>query len=204
MSQTKRLPTHEGGGDFILLMDSKPEVEAAAWEEADFEKQFEGITDDCERKYVGQSRQAFRNMIERGNEKEGWKFLEKKKETNIWTKRTADGAMGIKCEGIVPFPPEQILEFLFDEVEKLKYDKDQASGKHIASLPLGTDLGYAAYKGRFMISGRDFLYVSMHAKGPDGTIVLAYESTEHPDYPPEKKYVRAHTSLAGWLLKPTA
>ena len=88
-------------------------------------------------------------------------------------------------------------------MEKLKYDKDQASGKHIEALPLNTDIGYAAYKGRIMVSGRDFLYVSHHAKGPKGEIVLAYQSTEHPEYEPTKKYVRGHTHIAGWFLTPS-
>lgn len=58
----------------------------------------------------------------------------------------------------------------------MKYDSDMADGKYLIEFPLDVKLGYSAFKGRFMVSGRDFLYISSHAKGPDGTIVLAFKS----------------------------
>lgn len=77
-----------------------------------------------------------------------------------------------------------------------------AQGEYPIKFPLDVKIGYSQFKGRFMISGRDFVYIANHAKGPDGTIVLAFKSVEHPDLLPTKKYVRAHTYIAGWFLKP--
>ena len=67
---------------------------------------------------------------------------------------------------------------------------------------MNISVGYSAYKGKMLASGRDFLYVTYVAKSLDGTMVIASTGTEHDACPPVKKYVRAHTIIAGWILTP--
>ena len=47
---------------------------------------------------------------------------------------------------------------MWDGEETKKYDKDKEEGKTLESFPLDVDVGYAAYKGKMMVKGRDFVY----------------------------------------------
>lgn len=74
--------------------------------------------------------------------------------------------------------------------------------KRLFSFPMNTILVNTIFKGRFMVGGRDFICVASHVKRADGTIMLAFKSVEHPDYPPVKKYVRGIAYIVGWIVKP--
>lgn len=90
-------------------MDSKAPQSEASWDDEEFAKQVAEITDPHHKKYIEQGRAAFKLMVEMGNEKEGWKFQENKNECNIWHKRSAEGVLSTKSEGIIPFAPDTIL-----------------------------------------------------------------------------------------------
>lgn len=109
----------------------------------------------------------------------------------------------IKGIGAIPFKPEEIKEFLWDGEETKKYDKDREEGKTVEEFPLDVEVGYASYKGKMLVSGRDFVYSMAIVRHEDGSMVIASTATEHEAVPVTKKKVRAHTTVAGWLLKPT-
>lgn len=54
-----------------------------------------------------------------------------------------------------------------------------------------------------LASGRDFVYSLGVVRNDEGQIVIASTATEHDSMPPTKKKVRAHTTVAGWLLTPS-
>ena len=109
----------------------------------------------------------------------------------------------IKGIGFIPFTPEEIKAFLWDEEESKKYDMEKEEGQTLEKFPLDVEVGYAAYKGKMLVSGRDFVYSLGVVKNDAGQVAIASTATEHDAMPPTKKKVRAHTTVSGWLLTPS-
>ena len=85
----------------------------------------------------------------------------------------------------------------------MKYDKDKEEGKTLEAFPLDVEVAYAAFKGKMMVSGRDFVYSIGVVRNDAGQVAIASTATEHDAMPPTKKKVRGHTTVSGFLLTPS-
>jgi len=75
--------------------------------------------------------------------------------------------------------------------------------KTIEEYPVNMKLAVQAFRGKLLVSSRDFLFLAQSILFPDGTIKLAVISVEDKRAPPAKPHVRGRVIIAGWILKPT-
>lgn len=65
-----------------------------------------------------------------------------------------------------------------------------------------TKFEYLRYKGKLLISGRDFVNVSHKYTDADGRIIISAYSVTHSDKPEQSGYVRGNIKMAGWIITP--
>eukprot|EP00826_Nyctotherus_ovalis_P043229 TRINITY_DN4528_c0_g1_i19.p1 TRINITY_DN4528_c0_g1~~TRINITY_DN4528_c0_g1_i19.p1 ORF type:complete len:129 (+),score=50.72 TRINITY_DN4528_c0_g1_i19:649-1035(+) len=59
-----------------------------------------------------------------------------------------------------------------------------------------------SYKGKLVVSSRDFCFITKKVFEADGSIILPAVSVEDPRVPPTKGNVRARLITAGWIIRP--
>ncbi len=161
------------------------------------------ITDERAKGYITKGRESFKKLLEYASSDEGWKKSEEKSGVLVLTRKGDEGVSIIKGKGSIPFTCEEIKAFLWDKEETKKYDKDKEEAKTIEMFPLETEVGYTAYKGKMLASGRDFVYTVNVIRNDEGQLVITSGAVEHEGAPPIKKKVRAQTTVAGWLMTPS-
>lgn len=75
-------------------------------------------------------------------------------------------------------------------------------GKIIEEYPNAMILITESYRGKMLVSSRDFCFVDQKIYEPDGTIFLPAISVEDARVPPAKPHVRGRLIIAGWILRP--
>lgn len=75
-------------------------------------------------------------------------------------------------------------------------------GKIIQRYPVSMGLYHEVYKGKFLVSSRDFCFADIRVFESDGSIVIPAISVEDPRVPPVKDNVRGTLLLAGWIIRP--
>ena len=83
-----------------------------------------------------------------------------------------------------------------------KYSDTLIDSDVVENLEMDTTVIYNSYKGKMMVSGRDFCMVTQVYVEDDGTIIYGTSSIEHPKCPPVKKFVRADLIIGGWIFTP--
>ena len=59
-----------------------------------------------------------------------------------------------------------------------------------------------SFRGKMLVSSRDFLFLAQAVFNSDGSISIAVTSVEDARAPPAKPHVRGRVIIAGWSLKP--
>lgn len=96
----------------------------------------------------------------------------------------------------------QIVEFLKVPNINKKFDDLFDYSECLLSLPMNTRVQHNVLKSLFLVSWRDFVYVSHCILYPDGKIVLGAKSIEFEACPPTDFAVRGDIEVAGWILEP--
>ena len=61
---------------------------------------------------------------------------------------------------------------------------------------------YLRYKGKLLVSGRDFVNVSHRYTDADGRIIISAYSVPYEGKPEQDGYVRGNIKMAGWVITP--
>ncbi|KAH9154009.1 hypothetical protein AeRB84_003833 [Aphanomyces euteiches] len=112
----------------------------------------------------------------------------------------------VMAKGVINCPAGFLAEILQDIAEMTTFDEMTASCRvvELVDLPTKTSVRYAQAKPVFPTLARDFVVITSEKRLEDGTIAIASRSIEHPTVPEAKGFVRAHTHISGYLVKPLA
>lgn len=90
-----------------------------------------------------------------------WKIMEEKKDYKLFYFDEPDGLRSVKSEIVIDKNIKTVWDFLTDFNHKGKYDTNFDCGHNIRDIDSTYVLQYMKYKGKFMISPRDFTIISM-------------------------------------------
>jgi len=118
------------------------------------------------------------------------------------TMKGEDGFLCVKCTSTVRGSPIEVLAYTGLDKYKEDYDKSFLSGKDIEVF--GSDMRILnwIFKGKLMVSNRDFVMLSHRIFKPDGSIYVAFGSIEDSRAPAAKDPVRAKNIISGFEMKP--
>ena len=146
--------------------------------------------------------QARKSTFDLINEVYGpYKQLKSQKKIDIFTRDNGKEGQSVLGIGEIPFSIEKICEVLLDEKQRKNFDDMMEDGFILKRLENLTFLIYVTFKRFLILSPRDFVLCGCLVKFNDGTIILPSYSVELPEKPEDKKFVRAHLHIGGWILK---
>ena len=122
-----------------------------------------------------------------------------KEPLKVYTKDTDLGFM-IRSEWISVHPAKEIIAFLSNLEERMKWDKNQETLEEVGKLDDITGIYYKTYKKMLGMSRRDVVYVSRWREYEGGWIDVS-TSVLHPDFPEKQDSVRMQIYLGGYYAK---
>eukprot|EP00475_Leptophrys_vorax_P010929 TRINITY_DN17475_c0_g1_i1.p1 TRINITY_DN17475_c0_g1~~TRINITY_DN17475_c0_g1_i1.p1 ORF type:complete len:871 (+),score=228.62 TRINITY_DN17475_c0_g1_i1:514-3126(+) len=110
----------------------------------------------------------------------------------------------IKGEGIINASPRDIAGVLANLERRKWYDEFFTSSKLLSVVETNTKVYQMIYQAKELCRGgsRDFVLVDHWRELPDGRIVFASKSVDHPGASSRKAAVRAEILFAGWVIEP--
>ena len=117
-----------------------------------------------------------------------------------WYVDEENGCRSIKSEIFIKRPMKEVVEYVFNNDNKTKYDHNLSEAKQIVNYDDTYDLFYFKYKGAFFIECRDFYVAAYHKIGEDFSECFC-TSYNDPKYGPIKKVTRAELTYAGWEFR---
>jgi hypothetical protein len=90
-----------------------------------------------------------------------WKIMEEKKDYKLYYFDEPNGLRSVKSEIVIDKNIKTVWDYLTDFNHKAKYDTNFDCGHNIREINDTYVLQYMKYKGKFMISPRDFTIISM-------------------------------------------
>jgi len=125
--------------------------------------------------------------------------------------KPADGGVGCKGEGVLPFPPRAVVALLRDVGARGRYDSQFDSGRVVKTLGYQTNATYLRFKGVGFVAGRDFLIAAHWRLAADGAWWLATRSIEEALVVGRGgarlgtgSHVRGSVLVGGWAVRPEA
>ncbi|KAI8921369.1 hypothetical protein DFJ77DRAFT_414979, partial [Powellomyces hirtus] len=101
-----------------------------------------------------------------------------------------------------PHTAQQVLSVVKSASARKLWDGRFEDGRALVNYNLDEALMYSQQKGTFPVSGRDFVTTNLTHFDPDGTIYYTATSVVDRASPTDSKRVRAHLTVAGWIIKP--
>lgn len=99
-------------------------------------------------------------------------------------------------------PPEKVFRLIYDLDVRNKWDTTLHNLKVFGKINENADHMYSLFKAPLGASNRDFCQRRTKSMGYKGTaFIIHFESVEHPDCPPIKGNVRAHTYISGYIIR---
>merc|ERR1712032_523912 len=95
---------------------------------------------------------------------------------------------------------EYLCEYISDLDKMENYDPMFDYGKTLRVIDDRSSIRYLKYKGKFMISSRDFVIGGRIIK-KENEIILLLANYQSEKYPKNKDFVRADMKIAGFVLK---
>eukprot|EP00826_Nyctotherus_ovalis_P020168 TRINITY_DN1630_c0_g1_i1.p2 TRINITY_DN1630_c0_g1~~TRINITY_DN1630_c0_g1_i1.p2 ORF type:complete len:206 (-),score=47.08 TRINITY_DN1630_c0_g1_i1:107-724(-) len=145
------------------------------------------------------------SIIKEPNSGKDWAQVINEKNVTIYKKTVANCASllikGVALLEGVPF--EVMWKALADTSIRKSWETLFLNFESVESFPDGTELIYYNMKAPFPVQDRDFLQKKtvLHDYPAKGQVLLHFVSVESEKRPPLKKFVRAHTVVAGYLIK---
>ena len=138
------------------------------------------------------------------NSEKVWKLVVDKPGTTVYQKKSGDSPVCmIKAFCKVDFTPDIIFTAIWDQSVRPKWDTLFDDFRLVEDN--GNDgVLYYSIKTPWGITKRDWLQrrVCMRDWPEPGSIILHFESCEHPAMPPKKKCIRAETIISGYIIRP--
>ncbi|KAI9090451.1 hypothetical protein DFS34DRAFT_718741, partial [Phlyctochytrium arcticum] len=111
------------------------------------------------------------------------------------------------------FSAQEVLSVIRSSAARKFWDARFEDGKVLVNYNLDESLAYSQQKGTFPVSGRDFVTTNIikhpdansdtdEVDGASGAIFFASTSVVDQVAPLDSKRVRAHLTLAGWIIRP--
>ncbi|KAJ3161788.1 hypothetical protein HDU86_006559 [Geranomyces michiganensis] len=137
----------------------------------------------------------------------GWAFHSESSGVTISQKLVTGAPMPmVRGDAILRGPhgatPQQILSVVKSSSARKVWDARFEDGNALVNYNLDEALVMSQQKGTFPVSGRDFVTANMTHYDADGTIYFTATSVIDRSAPADSKRVRAHLTVAGWIIKP--
>jgi len=111
------------------------------------------------------------------------------------------GLRSIRSEGIIPTDIKTLFAYISDFNNRQKYDTNFDTGRIVRNVDDNYYISYQKYKGKLMISPRDFTCACYKNITADDGIILATTFTDLEKYPKEKGCERADLKIGAFMLK---
>ncbi|KAJ3184234.1 hypothetical protein HDU87_005081 [Geranomyces variabilis] len=137
----------------------------------------------------------------------GWAFHSESSGVTISQKLVTGAPMPmVRGDAILRGPhgatAQQILSVVKSSSARKVWDGRFEDGNALVNYNLDESLVMSQQKGTFPVSGRDFVTANMTHYDEDGTIYFTATSVVDRSAPVDTKRVRAHLTVAGWIIKP--
>ncbi|RLO03057.1 hypothetical protein DYB28_013349, partial [Aphanomyces astaci] len=112
----------------------------------------------------------------------------------------------VKATGQVACSAVHLANKLKDPVRLREYDMTILSSRVVeeVDMPSFTTIQFWQGVPLFPATAREFCVLTAERRLPQGVIVLAARSIEHPAVPPNAAYVRGEIYITGFILRPTS
>ena len=131
-----------------------------------------------------------------------WEKYDEKDGITVYTKKSDSGLNCVKGEGVLNFNANVIEDFAFQSETKPKCDDGCEESVCLESYGDDIKFEYLRYKGKLLVSGRDFVNVSVKYTDSEGRIIISAYSVPYADKPEQDGYVRGEIKRAGWIITP--
>ena len=162
---------------------------------------FAVIEDETKRKQAEEAKERGASLITFANA-DDWVKYDEKEGITVYTKKSETGLNCVKGEGVLNFNANVIEEFAFRSETKPLCDDGCEESVPIETFGDDTKFEYLRYKGKLLVSGRDFVNVSHKYVDSEGRNIISAYSVVHPDKPEQSGYVRGDVKKAGWIITP--
>ena len=162
---------------------------------------FAQITDETKRKQAEGAKERGPELVAFANSAE-WAKYDEKEGVIVYTMKSESGLNCIKGEATFNFNANVVEEFVFRSETKTKCDDGCEESKALESFGDDTKFEYLRYKGKLLVSGRDFVNVSHKYTDSEGRIIISAYSVPYADMPEQDGYVRGEIKRAGWIITP--
>eukprot|EP01019_Chilodonella_uncinata_P004258 GABU01005149.1.p1 GENE.GABU01005149.1~~GABU01005149.1.p1 ORF type:complete len:422 (+),score=127.38 GABU01005149.1:65-1267(+) len=100
--------------------------------------------------------------------------------------------------------PEKVFRLIYDLDIRTEWDNVLSNMKIFGKVNENVDHMYSLYRAPIGISNRDFCQRRTKSVGYKGTaFIIHFESVDHPECPPLKGVIRAHTTISGYVIRPS-
>ena len=120
-----------------------------------------------------------------------WEQYFKEDNFSGYTMKGEEGCLAIRSVGIIPCTPIEVISFLGLQKYKNEYDEIFIEGKAVEEYATGMKLVVESFRGKMLVSSRDFCFAGQTVYHSDGSIIYPVISVEDPRVPPIKPHVRA-------------
>ncbi|CAI2380657.1 unnamed protein product [Moneuplotes crassus] len=165
------------------------------------EDAFAAITDETKRQQAEKAKEKGDGIFAFANS-DGWEKYDEKDGITVYTMKSESGLNCVKGEGVLNFNSNVIEDFAFQSETKPKCDDGCEESSIIESFGDDIKFEYLRYKGKLLVSGRDFVNVSVKYVDSEGRSIISAYSVPHPDKPEQDGYVRGDVKTAGWIITP--
>ncbi|TPX68871.1 hypothetical protein SpCBS45565_g02823 [Spizellomyces sp. 'palustris'] len=138
----------------------------------------------------------------------GWEFHSQTSGVRISQRAVAGAQMPmVRGDAIIqgPWTAQEIVSVVKSATARRSWDARFEDGRALVNYNLDEALTYSQQKGTFPVSGRDFVTTNMiHFDPKTGAVYYTATSVVDQSAPTDPKRVRAHLTVAGWILKPVS
>ena len=162
---------------------------------------FEEIKDETKLKQAQGAKELGAELITYASHPD-WAKYDEKDGITVYTMKSESGLNCVKGEGTLNFNANVVEEFVFRSETKPLCDDGCEESTALETYGDDTKFEYLRYKGKLLVSGRDFVNASHKYVDAEGRIIICAYSVEHPDKPEQDGYVRGNIKKAGWIITP--
>ena len=159
------------------------------------------ITDETKKAQAQEAKKRGPDLVKFANN-DGWTKYEEKEGVTVYTMKSESGLNCIKGEAVLDFNANVVEEFVFRPETKPRCDDGCEESTAIESFGDDIKFEYLRYKGKLLVSGRDFVVCTHKFTDEEGRIIISTYSVQHADKPDQDGYVRGDIKMAGWVIVP--
>ena len=131
-----------------------------------------------------------------------WVKYDENEGITVYTKKSETGLNCVKGEGVMNFNANVIQEFVFRSETKPLCDSGCEESTALEHFGDDVKIEYLRYKGKLLVSGRDFVNIAVKYTDSEGRIIISAYSIPYEAKPEQSGYVRGEIKKAGWIITP--